>query len=184
MLFVLFGLIGIASLVVLLAIQAGFVGAMAGVALVGLSGFVTVRLVHRYPEHRGMSALVPFASASIPGWLKLLNVGAEVWMNTAESINGSSPPPSASSSTVSQRAIAILDLVPGMTAAHPRDFVRAIAVARLQDGSTLRTWKNPVGFDHVFVADPNHQMIYGGYVGWIHSSGFQKAIVRIKQELT
>jgi hypothetical protein len=71
-----------------------------------------------------------------------------------------------------------------MTAAHPRDFQQALAVARLKDGTMLRTWKNPVGFDHVFLANPSNQMIYGGYVGWIHSGGFQKAIVEIKRELT
>jgi hypothetical protein len=184
LLFVPLGLIVIAALIALLTSQAGIVGATAGVALVGLSSFVTTRLVRRYPEPGGMPAIATPSPPSTPGWLKLVNVGVEVWTDTAEWLNASSPVPSAPSSTVSQGAIAILDQVPGMTAAHPRDFIRAIAVARLQDGSTLRTWKNPVGFDHVFLADPNHQMIYGGYVGWIHSGGLQKAIVRIKRELT
>lgn len=184
MLFVLLGLIGIAALVALLAMQAGFVGAIAGVALFGLSSFVTVCLVRRYPTQRKRTDIVAPTSASTPGWLKLLNVGVEVWMDTTEWMNSSSPGSGSLSSATSQRAIAILDLVPGMTAAHPRDFNRAIAVARLKDRSTLRTWKNPVGFDHVFLADPDNRMIYGGYVGWIHSSGFQKAIVQIKRELT
>jgi hypothetical protein len=75
-------------------------------------------------------------------------------------------------------------MVPEMTAARPHDFKNSIAVDKLRDGTILKTGKNLVGFDHVFLADRNNRMIYGGYVGWIHSSGLQKAIVQIKHELT
>ena len=40
-----FFLVGIASVIVLLSIQAGLIGAIAGVSLVGLSSFVTTCLV-------------------------------------------------------------------------------------------------------------------------------------------
>lgn len=77
----------------------------------------------------------------------------------------------------------ILESVPGLTPAHPRDFNSARSIARLQDGTTLRTWKNLAGVDHV-LADYNDRMIYGGFVGWIHSEGLHQAIARIKRELT
>lgn len=87
-------------------------------------------------------------------------------------------------SDVCQRAISILEAVPGMTTAHHRDFIRAKALIHLRDKSRLKTWKNPVGVDHVFLADPQDHMVYGGFVGWIHSAELHYAISLIKQELT
>lgn len=86
-------------------------------------------------------------------------------------------------SEATQRAVIILESVPGLTPAHPRDFNSARQIAHLQDGTTLRTWKNLVGVDHVFLADDNDRMIYRGFVGWIHSESLHQAIARIKREL-
>jgi hypothetical protein len=55
-------------------------------------------------------------------------------------------------------------------------FLLSNPITRLMDGSTVRTWKNPVGVDHVFIAHRNNNMIYGGFVGWIHSQGLNSAI--------
>lgn len=86
--------------------------------------------------------------------------------------------------TPSQKAMAMLDVVPGMTAASRRDFSKSIPVMTLQDGAILRTWKNLVGFDHVFLSDSEGNVIYGGFVGWIHCEGLQNAIAKIRRELT
>ncbi len=77
--------------------------------------------------------------------------------------------------------IEILEKVPGITPAHHRDFNSSQIVIRLRDGSTLRTWKNPIGVDHVFLADRNGIMLYGGFVGWIHSKELNQVINQIRR---
>lgn len=81
-------------------------------------------------------------------------------------------------------AIAILEEVEGMTKASPRDFKQSEPVMRLRDGSTVRTWKNPWGIDHVFMANREERMVYGGYVGWSDGEKLTRAIARIRRELT
>ncbi len=83
-----------------------------------------------------------------------------------------------------REVIAILDKVPGMTRAHHRDFKHSNPILRLRDGTSVRTWKNPVGVDHVFLGDRNDKMVYGGFVGWIHSDGLKSAIDRIRRDFT
>ena len=78
--------------------------------------------------------------------------------------------------------VEILNNVPGMTPSHSRDFWRATPLFTLQDGYVLKTYKNPVGVDHIFIADNNKNMVFGGFVGWIHSEGLLKAIETIKKE--
>ncbi|MEW6498284.1 MAG: hypothetical protein AB1589_38160, partial [Cyanobacteriota bacterium] len=85
---------------------------------------------------------------------------------------------------VTQEVIAMLENVPGMTKAHHRDFKSSNPIVRLRDGTAVRTWKNPLGVDHVFLADANNQIVYGGYVGWIHSERLNAAIARIKRDFT
>jgi hypothetical protein len=87
-------------------------------------------------------------------------------------------------SNVSEQVVDILNSVPGMTQAHSRDFKRAMPRFTLRDGSVVKTWKNPVGVDHVFIADKNGNLLFGGFVGWIHSDGFHRAIVRIRSNFT
>lgn len=50
---------------------------------------------------------------------------------------------------------------------------------RLRDGTVVRTWKNPVGVEHIFLGDCNNKIIYGGFVGWIHSKDLQQALTHI-----
>jgi hypothetical protein len=85
---------------------------------------------------------------------------------------------------VTQEAIAILETVPGITPAHHRDFKSSNPIIRLTDGATVRTWKNLLGVDHVFLADRNDRMVYGGYVGWIDSDRLNEAITRIRRDFT
>lgn len=89
-----------------------------------------------------------------------------------------------STSKVLDQVISILNQVPGMTQAHNRDFDRAVSRFKLCDGSVVKTWKNPVGVDHVFLADKSEKMIFGGFVGWIHADGFDQAIAQIQKDFT
>lgn len=77
----------------------------------------------------------------------------------------------------------ILDVVTGMTAASKRDFSKSLPIMTLQDGTVVRTYKNPVGVDHVFLSDAEGSMTYAGFVGWIHCKGLQSAIAQIRREL-
>ena len=42
--------------------------------------------------------------------------------------------------------------------------------------------QNSLGVDHVFIADKDDNMVYGGFVGWIHSEGLNQAINRIRRD--
>jgi hypothetical protein len=77
--------------------------------------------------------------------------------------------------------IQLLRAVPGMTDAHHRDFRWAKVCRTLNDGSTIRTWKNPVQIEHVFVADRQGRCLFGGFVGWMDASSLQTTIELIQQ---
>jgi pimeloyl-ACP methyl ester carboxylesterase len=75
-----------------------------------------------------------------------------------------------------------LRLVPGMTDAHRRDFNRSKLYLRFNDGTTIRTWKNPLQIEHIFVADSEGECLYAGFVGWLHSQDLRNALEDIKKE--
>lgn len=83
---------------------------------------------------------------------------------------------------LSDLVIERLRAVIGMTDAHRRDFERSRVYITFKDGSTIRIWKNPVGVDHVFVANRAGECLYGGFVGWIHAEGLRLALEEIKRE--
>ncbi|MBD2665278.1 heat shock protein DnaJ domain protein [Richelia sinica FACHB-800] len=85
---------------------------------------------------------------------------------------------------VTKEVMAILENVPGMTPAHHRDFKSSRPIMTLRDRTVVRTWKNPAGVDHVFLGDCHDKMIYGGFVGWIHSKSLQQTLTRIKRDFT
>lgn len=85
---------------------------------------------------------------------------------------------------VSKQVVGILSQVTGMTKAHRRDFDGAPPKFKLCDGSVVKVWKNPVGVDHVFLADKNGNMVFGGFVGWIHADGLYQAIAYIEKNFT
>ena len=84
-------------------------------------------------------------------------------------------------SPTAEQVIQILFKVPGMNIAHSRDFNRAQPIFTLKaDGTLVKIYINPVGVKHIFLADSNNKMIFGGYVGWIHTEELDKAIDKIK----
>lgn len=86
------------------------------------------------------------------------------------------------SAKTSESAINILKKVPGITKAHRRDFNKATPIFTLKDGTVVKIYKNPVGVDHIFLESKQGKMIFGGFVGWIHSQGLKKAINQIKKK--
>ncbi len=75
-----------------------------------------------------------------------------------------------------------LQTIEGMTDAHQRDFYRAKVRFKLTNGATLRTWTNPLGLPHVFVASPQGDYLYGGFVGWLHVKPFWQILNDIERE--
>jgi pimeloyl-ACP methyl ester carboxylesterase len=86
-------------------------------------------------------------------------------------------------SSLCDRLISRLQSVPGMTDAHCRDFPKAKVWATFPTGGTLRTWKNPMGINHVFVADCDNVCLYSGFVGWAHAAELHKTLAEIQREL-
>ena len=66
--------------------------------------------------------------------------------------------------------------VPGITDASQRDFAQSKPVFSFAEGTSIRSWKNPVGVDHVFIANPYGKCEYAAFVGWVHSSALEQAI--------
>ncbi|WP_292745935.1 hypothetical protein [Nostoc sp. NMS4] len=87
-------------------------------------------------------------------------------------------------SQIAQKVVEILVNVPGMTQAHSRDFRRATPIFTLKDGTVIKIFINPAHVKHIFLADSNNKMLFGGYVGWIHTKGLNQAIEKIKHSLT
>ena len=73
--------------------------------------------------------------------------------------------------------------IPGMTDTDYRYFNRSQIVANLSDNTTIHTWSNLFGVNHVYVAKPSQQCLYAGYVGLIHALELRKAIAEIKQTI-
>lgn len=72
--------------------------------------------------------------------------------------------------------ISQLRSVPGMTDAHPKDFERSQPIATLKDGTIVRTWENLLGVKHIFLENDRGKCEFGGYVGWVHRDGLDRAI--------
>ncbi|WP_392532009.1 hypothetical protein [Nostoc sp. C117] len=87
-------------------------------------------------------------------------------------------------SQTSQQVIEILVNVPGMTMAHSRDFKRATPLFTLKDRTLVKIYINPAQVKHIFLADSNNKMIFGGYVGWIHNEKFNEAMDNIKKHFS
>jgi len=112
------------------------------------------------------------AHAALKRNQKLIPIIQEFWLNPQVS--------DAPEDNLATRIIQHLQQVPGMTDASYRDFGRSQTHLVFSEGIEIRTWKNPAGVDHVFVADSAGECIYGGYVGWLHAAQLQKALAEFK----
>lgn len=188
------GLTGAAAITTALAMLGGPAGMLGGIAVLGLTGLITESLASVGLENFLTAVYCDRRQTEPHGKLLdelegLMILNADIKRRLQLTITEGQGCTLADRATAhlgyeSQQAIAWLNTVEGMTPAHHRDFVSAQPIARLRDGTTVRTWKNLLGIDHVFLADYNDQMIYGGYVGWMHAAGLSQAIARIQRELT
>ncbi len=86
-------------------------------------------------------------------------------------------------SKVTEEVIGILFGVPGISQAHSRDLKRATPIFSLKDGTVVKFYQNPF-CHHIFLADSAGNLIYGGFVGWIHVDGLNRAISQIRRDFT
>jgi len=183
------GLTGAAAITAALAILGGPGGMLGGIAVLGLTGLIADALTNVGLEEL-LTAVYCQRRLSEPQGKLLEEINSlslfdgdlkERLKVTVTDGCGCSTVINANITDDTQEVIGILESVPGMTRAHHRDFKSSNPIMRLRDGSTIRTWKNPFGVDHVFIADRNENMIYGGFVGWIHSDGLNSVIDRIRR---
>jgi hypothetical protein len=66
--------------------------------------------------------------------------------------------------------------VKGITDANSRDFCHAKTIFSFADGTSLYTWKNIFGVDHIFIANADGECQYAGFVGWVDSAGLKRAM--------
>ncbi|BAY12236.1 hypothetical protein [Calothrix sp. NIES-2098] len=186
------GFTGAAAITAALAFLGGPAGMLGGIAVLGLTGLITDALAkvsledfltavycqRRQTEPHG-KLLEEIDSLSLfDGDMK------DRLKTTVTDGCGCATVVTENTTDDAKEAIAILENVPGMTRAHHRDFKSSNPIMRLRDGSAVRTWKNPLGVDHVFISDRHDRMIYGGFVGWIHSEGLNQALNRIRRDFT
>ncbi|MBD1924245.1 hypothetical protein H6F77_24705 [Microcoleus sp. FACHB-831] len=186
------GLTGAAAITAALAFLGGPGGMLGGMAVLGLTGLITDALAKVGLEDLLTAIYCQRRQSEAAG--KLLeeinslslfdgDIRDRLKVTVIDGC-GCSTAVNAQTSDATQEAIALLESVPGITPAHHRDFKSSDPIIRLRDGTAVKTWKNPLGVDHVFLADANDRMVYGGYVGWIHSDGLKDAIARIRSNLT
>lgn len=113
--------------------------------------------------------------------------GFKALENTVDKVVGLSkewtekPPVANDISQVSTQVVERLLNTPGMTQCRGSNFKKATPKFKLKDGTIIRTYKNSVGVDHIFLANSSGTMIFGGYVGWIHSENLEATIAEIKR---
>ncbi|MEG4407192.1 hypothetical protein [Microcoleus sp. MON2_D5] len=187
------GLTGAAAITAALAFLGGPAGMLGGIAVLGLTGLIADALTKVGLEDL-LTAIYCQRRLSEPHG-KLLeeieklslfdgDIKERLQMTVTDGCGCAAATIVTNIPDITGSAIAILQAVPGMTPAHHRDFKSSRPIIRLRDGTAVRAWKNPVGVDHIFLGDPDGRMIYGGYVGWIHSEGLNQAISQIRSNLT
>ncbi|BBD70850.1 serine/threonine kinase [Nostoc commune NIES-4072] len=176
------GLTGAAAIIAALAFLGGPAGMLGGIAILGLTSLISNALAKVILE----SFLISIYSQRRQTephtkLLKEIDFLLLFDLNLKERLKATVKTYTVN---IAKEVMVILENVPGMTRAHHRDFISSHPIMRLRDGTVVRTWKNPVGVDHVFLGDRNDRMIYGGFVGWIHSEGLQQALTRIRRDFT
>ncbi|MUH01070.1 hypothetical protein F7734_55940 [Scytonema sp. UIC 10036] len=164
------GLMGIAAIIAAFAVVSGLVVLLGGIAVLGLT--VIYRLKRQFELHG--KKLEEIDSLSVRDDLLKAKLKVKATDSCACATERLTQ-----IADVTKEVIVILENVPGMTRAHHRDFPSSRPIVRLRDGASVRIWRNLFGVDHVFLADRDDRMIYGGFVSWIHSEGFNKAIATI-----
>ncbi len=140
----------------------------------GSDGTITVEAT-KFP-HSQFACLPGISHPALKNHPSLIEIIRDFWANP---VRGVSPEPDLVSILIDR-----LRSVPGMTDAHRRDFHRSKAYITFNNGIAIRTWRSPLQIDHVFVANPEGEFLYGGFVGWLHAQALWKVLdVSLLQDL-
>lgn len=90
-------------------------------------------------------------------------------------------PPTAPSE-LADELIERLSQVPGMTDTNERYLSRAQPVLKFQNGLSLCIWRNLCRINHVFLINPEGQVLFSGFVGWWHSRDLRQALKEIETQ--
>ncbi len=107
-------------------------------------------------------------------------IGATETLVNATKDLAKKPPVAKDISYVSSQVVEKLSNTPGMTQSRGTKFKKATPNFKLKDGTIIKTYRNSAGVNYVFLANANEEMIFGGYVGWIHSDSLKATIAGIK----
>ncbi len=89
-----------------------------------------------------------------------------------------------SSINMMQKAIQLLEIIPGMTKDQMRLHIKdePVELVKFKDDSgKIHLVVNAARVYHVYVFDNNENCSYSGYVGWIHTDGLKKEVEFIKK---
>lgn len=185
------GLTGVAAIAAALALLGGPTGVLGGVGILGLTGLIADYLAQEnldglltsiYRE-RAKGTAREILEAEIDQWIASEELKTKLKWEITQ-IHGHQSNFATSISAVASEAIQILNSVPGILYADAKDIKSSRPIFTLRDETVVRIWKNPFGIDHVFLADSQGNILYGGYVYWIHADGLNQAIARIRTDLT
>ena len=81
--------------------------------------------------------------------------------------------------SISHQVIQTLRQIPGITDADYEFLEVAQTILKLPEGIIIRTFTNQLGVEHIFVNNEQNQVLYGGYVGWLHKKQLKQALKQI-----
>lgn len=134
-----------------------------GTIVVGTTKFAGAKFVY----------LPAVAHATLKNHPKVMAMIREFWANPGVIV-----PPSPDFAAM---LIERLQSVPEMMDAHCRDFCHAKTYMTFANGVSIRIWMHPLQIEHVFVANPQGECLYGGFVGWMHRDSLRRALREIRQ---
>jgi hypothetical protein len=70
--------------------------------------------------------------------------------------------------------------VKGISQADSKDLAKAIPLFELKDKTLVRIYQNPVKVTHIFLITPKNELLFSGYVGWLHGEELKTAIQEIR----
>lgn len=72
--------------------------------------------------------------------------------------------------------------VEGMTQAQLTHFLQATPLFTLKEKMIIKIYQNPFKVTHIFLANKKGEVLFGGYVGWIHNHGLESTLESIRQD--
>jgi hypothetical protein len=85
-------------------------------------------------------------------------------------------------SPLEQEIVDRLWRVEGMTQAKPTHFLKATPLFMLKEKMVIKIYQNLLKVTHIFVANKKGEMLFGGYIGWIHNQGLESTLEQIRQD--